>query len=194
MRKAAWWADIAIWSIAGVSWSINAGSSLRWTNREAREKRCPEACPPTCISSAASSLTPALLQSQDPPLIRNSPTLIDVAMTFTPLPRVSSKAMTDPGMLGEGEEEQPLIPRRQDHPGADIPRGGYTPGTPKETKSNKEDSQMVNIYCLKCRGKKDIEGAEAVTMKNGKPAIQGLCPECGTKVFRIGEVKAGESL
>ena len=53
---------------------------------------------------------------------------------------------------------------------------------------------MVNIYCLKCRGKKDVEGAEAVTMKNGKPAIQGVCPDCGAKVFRIGEVKAGESL
>ncbi|MEC8856972.1 MAG: DUF5679 domain-containing protein, partial [Chloroflexota bacterium] len=24
------------------------------------------------------------------------------------------------------------------------------------------------------------------TMKNGKPATQGTCPSCGTKVFRIG--------
>ena len=53
---------------------------------------------------------------------------------------------------------------------------------------------MVSIYCLKCRGKKEVEGAQAVIMKNGRPAIQGVCPECGTRVFRIGEVKAGESL
>ena len=53
---------------------------------------------------------------------------------------------------------------------------------------------MVNIYCLKCRSKKDVSGAEATTMKNGKPAIQGACPDCGTKVFRIGELKEGESL
>ena len=53
---------------------------------------------------------------------------------------------------------------------------------------------MVNIYCLKCRGKKEVTGAQAVNMKNGKPAIQGVCPECSTKVFRIGEVKDGESL
>jgi hypothetical protein len=24
-------------------------------------------------------------------------------------------------------------------------------------------------------------------MKNGKPAIQGVCPVCGTKMFRIGK-------
>jgi hypothetical protein len=24
-------------------------------------------------------------------------------------------------------------------------------------------------------------------MKNGKPATQGACPKCGTKVFRIGK-------
>jgi len=25
-----------------------------------------------------------------------------------------------------------------------------------------------------------------ITMKNGKPALQGTCPKCGTKVFKIG--------
>ena len=30
---------------------------------------------------------------------------------------------------------------------------------------------MVSIYCLKCRGKKEVEGAQAVIMKNGRPAI-----------------------
>ena len=53
---------------------------------------------------------------------------------------------------------------------------------------------MVYIYCLKCKSKRDVSGAHAVTMKNGKPAIHGVCPECSTKVFRIGKVKDGESL
>jgi len=26
-----------------------------------------------------------------------------------------------------------------------------------------------------------------VTMKNGRPATQGECPTCGTKVYRIGK-------
>jgi hypothetical protein len=25
-----------------------------------------------------------------------------------------------------------------------------------------------------------------ITMKNGKKAVQGVCPICGTKLFRIG--------
>ena len=42
-------------------------------------------------------------------------------------------------------------------------------------------------YCMKCRKKVEIKNAKAVTMKNGKPATQGVCPVCGTKVFRIGK-------
>ena len=28
---------------------------------------------------------------------------------------------------------------------------------------------------------------EGVTLKNGRPATRGVCPGCGTKVFRIGK-------
>jgi hypothetical protein len=27
---------------------------------------------------------------------------------------------------------------------------------------------------------------QKITMKNGKPATQGVCPVCGTKMFKIG--------
>ena len=42
-------------------------------------------------------------------------------------------------------------------------------------------------YCVKCRTKKEIKNVKAITMKNGKPANQGTCPSCGTKMFRIGK-------
>ena len=42
-------------------------------------------------------------------------------------------------------------------------------------------------YCMKCKAKKDIKDPKNVTMKNGKPASQGLCPTCGTKMFKIGK-------
>ncbi|GEM_PF-145873 len=41
-------------------------------------------------------------------------------------------------------------------------------------------------YCVKCKAKREIKDAQAITMKNGRPATQGLCPECGTKIFKIG--------
>ncbi len=40
---------------------------------------------------------------------------------------------------------------------------------------------------MKCRAKKDMSNARQITMKNGKPATQGVCPSCGTKMFRIGK-------
>jgi len=45
---------------------------------------------------------------------------------------------------------------------------------------------MTEGYCMKCRKKVEIKDAKKITMKNGKPATQGSCPTCGTKVFRIG--------
>jgi hypothetical protein len=42
-------------------------------------------------------------------------------------------------------------------------------------------------YCMKCRTEKEIKNAKTVTMKNKRPATQGVCPVCGTKIFRIGK-------
>ncbi len=45
---------------------------------------------------------------------------------------------------------------------------------------------MVQAYCVKCKAKVDVKDAEKITMKNGRPATKGTCPNCGTKVFKIG--------
>ena len=45
----------------------------------------------------------------------------------------------------------------------------------------------MQAYCVKCRAKREMKDARAITMKNGKPATQGVCPACGTKMFRIGK-------
>ncbi len=45
----------------------------------------------------------------------------------------------------------------------------------------------MEAYCMKCRTKREIKGAKKVTLKNGRPATQGTCPTCGTKLFRIGK-------
>jgi len=44
-------------------------------------------------------------------------------------------------------------------------------------------------YCVKCKTRREIKGAKSVTMKNGKPATEGTCPTCGTKMFKIGAGK-----
>lgn len=46
---------------------------------------------------------------------------------------------------------------------------------------------MVKAYCVKCRKKVDMKNPMKITMKNKRPAMRGVCPTCGTKVFRIGK-------
>lgn len=53
----------------------------------------------------------------------------------------------------------------------------------------KGDGMATEAYCVKCRAKKTMKDEKAVTMKNGKPATQGVCPDCGTKMFKIGKSK-----
>jgi uncharacterized Zn finger protein (UPF0148 family) len=44
---------------------------------------------------------------------------------------------------------------------------------------------MPEGYCVECKAKKEIvEGVEEV-MKNGRKAIKGKCPTCGTVMFKI---------
>jgi len=47
----------------------------------------------------------------------------------------------------------------------------------------------TEAYCVKCREKREMKDAKQVTMKNGRPALEGICPECGTKLFRLQSTK-----
>jgi hypothetical protein len=49
----------------------------------------------------------------------------------------------------------------------------------------------LEAYCLKCRTKREMQNPQPITMKNGKPATSGICPVCGTKMFKIGKTPAG---
>ena len=44
---------------------------------------------------------------------------------------------------------------------------------------------MPEGYCVKCKAKKEIVDAVEETMKNGRKAIKGKCPACGTVMFKI---------
>ncbi|MCD6229594.1 MAG: hypothetical protein J7K00_02215 [Candidatus Diapherotrites archaeon] len=44
----------------------------------------------------------------------------------------------------------------------------------------------MEAYCVKCKKKTEIQNPTQVTMKNGRKATKGTCPNCGTSVFRIG--------
>lgn len=50
----------------------------------------------------------------------------------------------------------------------------------------KEKEAILQIaYCVKCKKKVVMLNDQQVTLKGGRSALQGFCPDCGTKVFRI---------
>ena len=44
---------------------------------------------------------------------------------------------------------------------------------------------MAEGYCVKCKAKKEIANGVEEVMKNGRKAIKGKCPTCGTVMFKI---------
>jgi DNA-directed RNA polymerase subunit RPC12/RpoP len=47
---------------------------------------------------------------------------------------------------------------------------------------------MATAYCMKCKRKVDMKDPRQVSLRNSRPAVEGVCPVCGTKVFRIGKM------
>ena len=47
----------------------------------------------------------------------------------------------------------------------------------------------MQAYCMKCKTQREMKNPQQITMKNGRPATQGACPTCGTKMFKIGAAK-----
>jgi hypothetical protein len=59
--------------------------------------------------------------------------------------------------------------------GARLPRGRL---------GERRQAMADEGYCMKCRTKREFDG-QVVTLKNGRPAAQGTCPVCGTKLTKI---------
>jgi DNA polymerase II large subunit len=56
----------------------------------------------------------------------------------------------------------------------------------RDARPTEEEAHMAEAYCVKDKRKVEVQNPQRITMKNGKPALQGTCPICGNKVFRIG--------
>lgn len=52
----------------------------------------------------------------------------------------------------------------------------------------------VEAYCMKCKTKREINEPQAVYLNSGAPAVKGICPVCGTKLYRMGRIAAHDEL
>lgn len=46
-------------------------------------------------------------------------------------------------------------------------------------------SEEIKAYCMKCKAERTIQNVQIVMTKNGRPAANGACPVCGTKMFKF---------
>ena len=50
-------------------------------------------------------------------------------------------------------------------------------------------SKETTAYCVKCKEKREMKDPKEITMKGKggtkRRAMTGICPTCGTKMFRI---------
>ncbi len=53
-------------------------------------------------------------------------------------------------------------------------------------------TEEIIAYCVKCKEKRAMNQPEAVYTANGTPGTSGVCPVCGTKMFKMGRTPAHE--
>jgi hypothetical protein len=46
-------------------------------------------------------------------------------------------------------------------------------------------TEEIKAYCMKCKAERTIQNVQIVMTKNGRPAANGACPVCGTKMFKF---------
>ena len=51
-------------------------------------------------------------------------------------------------------------------------------------------SQELTAYCVKCKTKRSLEDATPEYTSSGTPATRGVCPVCGTSLYRMGATDA----
>lgn len=90
-------------------------------------------------------------------------------------PSITSTVTTAPEVetpIAESKELESAVQQAEAPPASDL-----------ETVA---DEPLIEAYCMKCKKKIVMLHPHKVVMKNGRPAMEGTCPVCGTKVFRIG--------
>ena len=52
----------------------------------------------------------------------------------------------------------------------------------------------MEAYCVKCKEKREMQNPNAEFTSSGTAGTRGVCPECGTTMFRMGRTPAHEGM
>ncbi len=104
-------------------------------------------------------------------------------------PSLATDTGNSPGLSPEIEPETLPVatqPEPETLPVATQPEPETLPvATQPEAEGSISASDAIEAYCVKCRQRRMIQGAKKVTTQKGRHAMEGICPVCGTKLFRF---------
>ncbi|HLL80723.1 MAG TPA: DUF5679 domain-containing protein, partial [Ktedonobacteraceae bacterium] len=116
------------------------------------------------------------------------------------LPRLPAAAPTISMNSDEQKERQKRQKRqkRQERQATqERPAGASATSDANEAQAQTEEQPIelspttVEAYCIKCKAKRALQDPREVTMKNGRIAVRGSCPVCGSQLIRPGKLAPG---
>jgi hypothetical protein len=91
------------------------------------------------------------------------------------------RSIVKAGLLGGAAALAVWLLRRASTP---APVAAPAPA-PAPTPAPAPSAERVEGYCVKERKKVAIKDPEPTVSKNGRKAVRGTCPDCGSKIFRF---------
>ena len=67
-----------------------------------------------------------------------------------------------------------------------APKKTIKPTGPAPSEVSAPLTHDVQAYCVKCKAMRPLTEGRAIFMANARPAAEGRCGECGTRLFKIG--------
>jgi DNA topoisomerase-1 len=67
-----------------------------------------------------------------------------------------------------------------------APKKAIKPTGPAPSEVSAPLTHDIQAYCVKCKAMRPLAEGRAIFMANARPAAEGRCGECGTRLFKIG--------
>ena len=75
-----------------------------------------------------------------------------------------------------------------------APKKAIKPTGPAPSEVSAALTHDIQAYCVKCKAMRPLAEGRAIFMANARPAAEGRCGECGTRLFKIGATPDHASL
>ncbi|HZU66849.1 MAG TPA: alpha/beta fold hydrolase [Ktedonobacteraceae bacterium] len=152
-----------------------ATAILRWSQQGQQQEAISDSAPVPAQEQAEKS---SLAETQKVEPDEQEEQFVEVPAAPSTVEESQPSSEPGPAESAEQEETGDLLPQDQE------PESEPEQETDEQAQA---DSLVVEAYCVKCKQKRTVQDAHEVTMKNGRTAIRGKCPVCGTGLFRIGK-------